>query len=54
MRVAALGAHLNLNRINLENEEKQASLSGEHDSLGRGERAPVFRAQDIPLVRGMG
>ena len=55
VRVAALG----LRDFNLQNEliwnkrEKQTSLSGEHDSLGRGERAPA-RAQDIPVVRGMG
>ena len=43
---------LNLNRVNLEQKE-QASLSGGHDFPGRV-KYPLFRAQDIPLVRGMG
>ena len=41
MRVAALDAQLNLKRINSETK-KQALLSGEQDSLGRGERPPVL------------
>ena len=41
VRVAALAARFKFKqRINLENK-KQASLSGEQDSLGRGEKPPV-------------
>ena len=43
VRVAALGCALKKHKNNeLIREEKQASLSGEQDSLGRGERPPVW------------
>ena len=54
VRVAVLDAHLNLiKRINSE-QEKQTSLSGGHGFPGAGVKYPLFWAQDIPLVRGMG
>ena len=40
VRVAALDAHLNLKMIN-SRTKKQASLSGEQDSRGRGGKPPV-------------
>ena len=52
MRVAALECAVNLKTNEFENK-RQASLSGEQDSLSRGEIPPVG-AQDIPLVRGVG
>ena len=53
VRVAVLDAQLNFKNELIWNE-KQASLSGEQDSRGRGEKTPCLGAQDIPLVRGMG
>ena len=54
VRVAALDAHIKFKMNQFGRRKKQASLSGEHDSRGRGEKPPVLWAQDIPLDRGMG
>ena len=53
VRVAALTARFKFKNELIWNKKKQASLSGEQDSRGRVE-TPLFRAQDIPLVRGIG
>ena len=53
VRVAALDAHVNLEKNELIWKQKQASHSGEQDSRGRGEKPPVL-GTGLPLVRGMG
>ena len=47
-------AHINLKRMNLEYKKGKPRFRVDMISRGRGEIPPVFWAQDIPLVRGMG